>query len=177
MRGLTSSRRCPECGQAFDPADRGSFYDGAVQRLSSIRRWWIAQNGTPTVVWALVALLTCFFLIAAWQHQSESRLLIFFTSLLVASVVRQQAHRLAMRRYPALAPPLARYKTPRRIMWGLFLFATLMLSRDSYTCVHGTLMTFGGVAGISHSEAGGPCHQYRNVTAVHVIGNWYFCWI
>jgi hypothetical protein len=58
LRGLGEGRRCPECGRAFDPADRTTMNVG--RPVGPVARWLMRPPGWPlyamTVVAALVSL-------------------------------------------------------------------------------------------------------------------------
>jgi hypothetical protein len=56
LRGLGESRRCPECGRAFDPADVTTMNMGT--EVGAVARWLMRPPGWPLYVMTAVAVLT-----------------------------------------------------------------------------------------------------------------------
>jgi len=158
LRGLESFR-CPECGNLFDPADPTTMYFG--DEPSWLKKWWLRQNGTPTLLWIICVSTMCMGLetVGATRYdERERKWLIIWCSFYVAEMVRSRSRNDLLRQYPTLVPRPVIPKKIMRTLWIISFAFALIICFDFYTCPHGTLAGFGGF-GIAHSQVGGPCRN------------------
>ena len=180
LRGL-SSQRCPECGRAFDPADPSTLWPHR-RPPGPLGRWWVRQNGTPTVVWAIVTVIAAVGLRSISDFDWDGSLTPFVIGIacLIGAGVRAPLREGAVRRYPAISRP-RRLSQParRRAVLGL-LSGTIAVgaagSAVLHVCPHGTQCGIFGV-GLAHSAVGGPCRNaVQRSESQHLVGDWYLWW-
>jgi hypothetical protein len=99
LRGL-ETHRCPECGRWFNPNDpKTMIVNGEVSRVS---RWWISQNGTPTLVWAISAVLMTLVLGVVTSSNPYVRPPWFCLVLLIAFNIRLRVRQRMAKLFPNL---------------------------------------------------------------------------
>jgi hypothetical protein len=163
LRGL-SSRHCPECGRAFDPADPMTMrtperLDRALRRA----RWW-----APLAAWVatiFVALVLAIF----FRFLSP---LVIVAMILIAGYVRRVARRSLLA--GAVDPNAWSERGARVVTWLLCIYV-MINTQQLYidTCPHGTIARLGPV-GVAYSRVGGPCRNTVPITRTwNVGGNWY----
>jgi hypothetical protein len=163
LRGL-SSRQCPECGRAFDPAYPMSMLTRErLERALRRARWW-----APLAAWVM----TVFVLLIAALFFRFITPLVIVVAILVAGFVRRLARRSLLA--GAVDPNPWSERAGRVLTWLLCLY--ILVIADLFhirTCPHGTTVGLGPI-GVAHSRIGGPCRNRVPITrAWNVGGNWY----
>jgi hypothetical protein len=194
LRGL-ADRRCPECGQDFDPNDADTFITGG--RWGRLARWWLK----PTRRWIdLCALLAGLMLIVGHQWFRRRRFTIGYWQwcdvplprwldieliqiqlfelavfawfgLLVVWMILIAGRRRALKWSARPQQKLLLDRPRRRFAAWVFLLSAFFAGVSNDECYHADHFKLYGWGSIDHGQYVENCPQM--IHRVHLFGNWY----